>query len=1261
MQFRGLFILIFFSLCPFIQAQHWFYCNPAIMYDVNTIEIPAPGVIAIGGGREANDSTEIMFQSRDYGLTWYENAHDGLNPWIKSMAFSDSTHGFAVGYEGRIIRSDDAGGNWGQDTVPINRNLNKIVYTGAGIYFVAGGKKANDSIQTILESVDYGHIWYVIYDNLGPWLKSVFFSDAQKGFAVGDDGAIISTTDGGSTWMSPIPPVVRDFNGITFINANTGYIVGGTTSGSGKRTILRTTDGGLSWIVIMDENGGVLRDISFADSLVGYIVGDSATVLKTMDGGLSWATIVIDTTLTGNESFNAVKFYDRNFGAIGGKTGKLYIYTDFKIEAYTLGLEQIGLFDATLKGAINTHTKKARYSFIYSKNIMLSQSSTQEVNLLNDSLLFFSEHIQGLESNTTYFYFLKAITATDSAYGDTLSFYTGINPPFSFQTQDATCVGAFSAQLNGTINKFSSPVNLFFEYGTSPAFGSQIGATPAFVNDTILHSLHASIDWLQLNKQYFYRLKGEIGSQTIYGDTKMFFAVNLPWVITKNATDITSTSAQVNGSVDNNGIPTAIKFEFGLTSLYGNEVNATPDSVYGTNHVDVSFLLSGLPLTTTCHFRIKAINLNGISYGDDMTFVAGGPSAVVTNASNIKINDAQLNGFINANNSPSGNKFEYGLTKSYGNEVIATPDSATGSNNVSISCHLSGLFSDTIYHFRVKATNARGTNYSEDMTFFTASPPVVVTLPASDISSNTARLNGSLNADGLYTFIKFDYGIDTAYGNQIIASPDTTSSIGNIDVHVFLEGLLPGTFYHYRLKGTNSDTTNFGNDMMFFSGPPEIPNYDFEIWDTSSVEFPEGWTQGIGIVSKYSPGSNGSYAVKVQNSPEGRLGAISMGKLGNGLNGTGVPFNARPDTLIGSFKYNIDVTDTSLIALILKKNGIVASKNIFVITGNSGGNFITLKFPITYQTSDIPDSLIIALASSSLIHSMELHSPNSWIIADNLHFTGTSLNITNNDFEQWQLKNNNNLINWNYEGKGLIPPDTITPAVIRTTDAMSKSFAAKVKATFNENKKTPGRLISGNNTTDKFPVLTRHQSLTGYYKFLPVNNDTMCIIILMYKNNALIGSGHFFQNITTSTYTPFIVNIYYVSQTEIPDSASITFQTYTSPPFGNSVLYIDNLNFDGFLSGIKDPPLTAAGNFDFNIYPNPFNEQASIAFTINRDEKVLIRLFDLSGKQVAMLADGKFTAGSHSINLSAQGLQKGFYVCVVNTEKASFSKKLVIY
>ena len=165
----------------------------------------------------------------------------------------------------------------------------------------------------------------------------------------------------------------------------------------------------------------------------------------------------------------------------------------------------------------------------------------------------------------------------------------------------------------------------------------------------------------------------------------------------------------------------------------------------------------------------------------------------------------------------------------------------------------------------------------------------------------------------------------------------------------------------------------------------------------------------------------------------------------------------------------------------------------------------------------------------------------------------------------------------------------------------------------------------------------------------------------MYKNSVLIGSGGFFQNNTINTYTPFIVNIYYMFQTEIPDSASITFQTYTSPPFGNSILFIDNLNFDGFLSGIKEPPLTDAGNLDFNVYPNPFNDQATVSFTINRDENVIVRLFDLSGKQVALVANGKFSTGCHTINLPAQGLQKGFYICVINAENAVYSKKLIVY
>ncbi len=1258
-------LIIFCALSNTIHAQYWHFYNPTIGYDINTVEILRPGVIAIGGGKESDDSTEIMFQTSDYGLTWYENAHDGLKPWIKSMAFSDNTAGFAVGYEGRIIRSDDAGGTWGHDTVPINRDFNKIVYAGAGTYFVVGGEKSNDSMQTILESIDYGQTWYVIYDNLGPWLRSVFFMDTQNGFAVGDNGAIISTTDGGSTWMYPVPPVVRDFDGITFINANTGFIIGGSTSGAGRKTILQTTDGGLNWNVLLDTTGAILKDISFADSLVGYIVGDSATVLKTIDGGLTWVTLIIDSTLTGNESFNAVKFYDRNFGAIGGKYGGLYVFTDFRVEPYTLGSEHVGLYEATLKGAINTHTKNAKYSFIYSSNILFSSSlNTQEVNIKNDSLALISENIQGLTPNTTYYYYLKATTATDTVYADTLSFYTGVNPFIVFQTLNATSVGTWAANLNGYICKFPELVNLFFEYGTSPVFDSLVTAAPAILNDTLPHLISASIAGLQANKQYFFRLKGVTATNVYYGDTKMFNAVNLPWATTQNASDISLTSALLNGNITNNGFPAAIKFEYGLTTFYDSVVDAVPDSAINNVNILTSYSLNGLTPFTTYHFRIKATNLNGTSFGDDREFITGGPSVSALSASDLGLYSAQLNGVVNANNVVSVSKFEYGLTTGYGHEVAAMPDSVTGNANTDITCLLSGLLQDTTYHYRVKATSAIGTNYSDDRTFRTKMPPLLFTLTATEITLNSAKLNGSMNAGGIPTVIKFEYGNSTSYGNEVIAVPDSSYTSGDIDAYAMITGLMPNTSYHFRIKVINSKSIYYGEDMIFFTGSSEIPNFDFESWTTAVFLNPQNFDRASGKITKFTPACLNNFAVKIENdtSNGGSSGGIMIGDTydGNAFFG-GVPFNARPDTLKGCFNYYIPNNDTAVILFLLKKQGIIISKSWFKIYGNSSGNYIDLNFPIPYISSGNADTLIIGISVTDIRNHNPLTS-EAFLIVDNIHFSGTTENIPNNDFENWETNTLYTLNNWWHNNTNTINPIhpeniTISPSM----DAQHGSFAVLV-----QNFILPADTIwdfistSKNWSAPGFSVNGRHQSVTGYYKFIPENNDTMTINVGLFKNNTNIGHGAFQSADLVTNYTPFIININ-SNDTVVPDSGNIIIQSCLHKPRGNSKLYIDNLNFDGFLSGIKEPVLTASKNFDFNVYPNPFNEQATVAFTIEQNEKVLVRLFDLSGKQVALLANGNYSAGNHSINLSAHGLKKGFYICVINTENAFYSKKLIIY
>ena len=314
-------ILHFWLIGNLLKAQQWKYYNPSLSYDINSVAIPAPGVIVTGGGWETHDSVQIMFQSADYGLTWHENPNDGLAPWIKSVAFSDVSTGYGVGNDGRIITTYDAGRTWLFPATPFARHLNKIVYID-GTYYIAGGNRKSDSVQTILKSADHGYTWNLIRDTYGPWLKSIFFIDTLKGFAVGDEGVILGTTNGGNAWSTIAAPIIRDFNAITFINTDTGYIVGGSYSGQCRKTILKTVNGGLNWSILMDSSGGILKDISFADAFVGYTVGDSATVLKTTDGGSIWTSIIIDTSLTGSETFNAVKFHNANFGVIGGKAGK---------------------------------------------------------------------------------------------------------------------------------------------------------------------------------------------------------------------------------------------------------------------------------------------------------------------------------------------------------------------------------------------------------------------------------------------------------------------------------------------------------------------------------------------------------------------------------------------------------------------------------------------------------------------------------------------------------------------------------------------------------------------------------------------------------------------------------------------------------------------------------------------------------------------------------------------------------------------------
>jgi len=194
-----------------------------------------------------------------------------------------------------------------------------------------------------------------------------------------------------------------------------------------------------------------------------------------------------------------------------------------------------------------------------------------------------------------------------------------------------------------------------------------------------------------------------------------------PAATTQAATDVTTTTAILHGTVNANYVSTTVSFEYGTSTSYGSSIAAIPSPVTGSTSASVTANLTGLSAGTTYHFRIKTVNSLGTTNGTDMTFTMLGqsPTAITQAACCLSSSGAKLNGTVNGNHLSTTVTFEYGLTSTYGNSVAATPSPVTGNSGTSVSAVISGLNSATQYHFRIKAVNSLGTTYGNDMTFST--------------------------------------------------------------------------------------------------------------------------------------------------------------------------------------------------------------------------------------------------------------------------------------------------------------------------------------------------------------------------------------------------------------------------------------------------------------------------------------------------------------------------------------------------------------
>jgi hypothetical protein len=115
------------------------------------------------------------------------------------------------------------------------------------------------------------------------------------------------------------------------------------------------------------------------------------------------------------------------------------------------------------------------------------------------------------------------------------------------------------------------------------------------------------------------------------------------------------------------------------------------------------------------------------------------PTAVTGAATAITTTTAELAATVNANAQPTTYQLQYGTTTSYG-QSTPVASAGAGTSPAALSAGVSGLKADTIYHYRVLATNASGTSAGADQTFETVNLPTRLTVGRIKVKGETASV-----------------------------------------------------------------------------------------------------------------------------------------------------------------------------------------------------------------------------------------------------------------------------------------------------------------------------------------------------------------------------------------------------------------------------------------------------------------------------------------------------------------------------------------
>jgi hypothetical protein len=427
-------------------------------------------------------------------------------------------------------------------------------------------------------------------------------------------------------------------------------------------------------------------------------------------------------------------------------------------------------------------------------------------------------------------------------------------------------------------------------------------------------------------------------------------------------------------------------------------------------------------------------------------------------------------------------------------------------------------------------------------------------------------------------------------------------------------------------------------------------NGGFENWTGSTLYMESPPYLGTGLQSYFTVGTGNVYSVPspVQGVSAAHLETVSNGTDtvyggmfwgvpgGNGFTGGGA-YNERPDSLVFWANHNVMAGDTATIIVALEfMNNMLGYAPGFVV-GNSGG-WVRYSVPFQYFAAFNPDS-IGCLISSTNIFSGYAGTPGSMLEIDSIQLIGATAQVANPYFEVWSSAIVTEPDGWAtlnigniYDGNYSVTPDN---------GAYMGNYDCLIETTIAEWGDTIGYITNASFTGSGggMAVYQNPQKITGYYKYIPVGNDSALAGGWSSRwdvigDSAMPVEEMFIWLPAASSWTYFEVNLSYNGFPN-PDTLALAFASSNFDGVVNtigigSMLYLDEIGVSYYPLGMEDANTSAV-----SVFPNPTTRFINVRLEEIAAGENTFSIYD---------AQGNLVKSEQIVN----GGQTGFYTMELN-------------